>query len=253
MKKYMQKDLLKIEVYDTRHQMGTAAANAVAGYITDLKKRKSEINIIFAAAPSQNEFLAELKTMDLPWGNINAFHMDEYIGLDENAPQRFGNFLRDRIFADKPFQSVNYLYNRDSTPEDTCKRYAELLSRYPADIIFMGIGENGHIAFNDPPVAKFDDPEDVKTVKLDMMCRNQQVNDGCFETIGQVPTHAITITIPAMMRAEKIFCIVPAASKANAIRAVVKGGITTECPASILRRHPDTTLFCDAESAKYII
>jgi len=248
------KDSLSIEIYDTRANMGAAAADSIAAYIRELHGRKSEINIVFSAAPSQNEFLAELKKKNLPWNNINAFHMDEYIGLDEDAPQRFGNFLKERIFDAVPFKSVNYLYEKEAAPEKICADYTALLEKYPVDIVLMGIGENGHIAFNDPHVAFFDDPEEVKVVSLDQMCRMQQVNDGCFASLDRVPTHAITLTIPAMLRADKIICVVPGPAKANAVKATVNGPITRDCPASILRRHrKEITLYCNTESAKYIL
>ena len=251
--KTLKRDLLNVEVYDSRSEMGAAAAQTVAKYVRKLHKGKREINIVFAAAPSQNEFLASLAASDLPWDSINALHMDEYIGIAKEAPQRFGNFLKERIFDKVPLKSVHYLYEENASPEKVCMDYTQLLETYPPDIIFMGVGENGHIAFNDPHVAHFDDPLDVKIVSLDQACRNQQVNDGCFVTIDEVPTHAITLTIPAMLRAERIFVIVPAPAKANAIKAMADGEITTECPASILRRHANTTLYCDTDSAKYII
>lgn len=251
--KTLKKDALNIEIYETRAEMGAVAARAVADYIRDLHTKQGVVNIVFAAAPSQNEFLAALRRMDLPWQDINAFHMDEYIGIDKDAPQRFGNFLKERIFDAVPFRSVHYLFGEGSSPEEVCESYARLMREYPADIILMGIGENGHIAFNDPHVADFNDPLDVKIVSLDPVCREQQVNDGCFARLDQVPTHAITLTIPAMLRAGRIFVVVPAPAKAKAIEATANGSITPDCPASILRKHRNATLYCDRDSAKYIL
>lgn len=245
---------LQTKIYDTRASMGREAVKAASEKIRELLTQKGEINIIFAAAPSQNEFLASLlQNEQVEWGRINAFHMDEYIGLEESAPQGFGNFLRDRIFGKVPFKTVNYLKGNAADIEGECERYSELLRKYPTDIVCMGIGENGHIAFNDPHVAFFDDPKLVKTVELDQKCRNQQVNDGCFANINKVPTHALTLTIPALMAGTYIFCMVPAKSKAEAVFNTVMSEITEKCPATILRTHENAILFTDSDSAARIL
>lgn len=248
MKTY-RKDLLEIEVFDTRDEMGEAAAADAAEYIDGLLGRQENVNIVFAAAPSQNEFLAGLAAKDLDWKRINAFHMDEYVGLDKDAPQRFGNYLAGHIFDLVPFGSVHYMFDETLTAEQMCSRYADLIRSSRIDIVFMGVGENGHIAFNDPHVARFDDPETVKIVDLDRKCRMQQVNDGCFKTIEDVPKYAITLTIPAMMKAERIFAVAPTALKAEAIGKICNGEITTQCPASILRTHKAATLYTDLPGA----
>ena len=189
-------DLLSVEIFDSRKEMGEAAAKDICERINSLLKTKSHLNMIFAAAPSQNEVLESLTKMDVDWTKISAFHMDEYIGLDPKAPQGFGNFLRTRIFEKLPFGSVNYINPSAKDPYEEAKRYGDLLSNNPVDIVVMGIGENGHIAFNDPPVADFSDPLVAKVVPLDQTCRMQQVHDGCFGSIDEVPTHAITLTVP---------------------------------------------------------
>ena len=251
MKQY-KKELLDIKVYDTRDEMGIHAAKEAADYIRELMKKQEVVNIVFAAAPSQNDFLLHLSKEDVEWGRINAFHMDEYIGLAKDAPQGFGNYLAEHIFNLVPFKSVNYIYDETKTPEQICEDYEKLLNENPTDIIFMGVGENGHIAFNDPHVAFFDDPLGVKIVDLDQKCRNQQVNDGCFATIDEVPTHAITLSIPIMMKAARLFVIVPTALKAEAIGKIYNGEITQSCPASILRTHKAATLYTDIPGAKEI-
>ena len=251
MKQYT-KELLEIKVYDTRDEMGACAAKEAAAYIRELMGKKDEVNIVFAAAPSQNDFLLHLSKEDLDWGRINAYHMDEYIGLAKDAPQGFGNYLAEHIFNHVPFKSVNYIYDETKTPEEICESYEKLLTENPTDIIFMGVGENGHIAFNDPHVAFFDDPLGVKIVDLDQKCRNQQVNDGCFATIDDVPTHAITLSIPIMMKAERLFVIVPTALKADAIGMIYNGEITQACPASILRTHKASTLYTVVAGAAQI-
>ena len=238
---------LLVRVFDTRADMGKAAAEHAAEMIRTVAAQKDEINIIFAAAPSQNEFLATLREMkDLPWEKINAFHMDDYIGLPADAPQGFANFLRRSIFDLVPFKKVYCMNGQNPDPQAECDRYARLLKEHPADIIFMGIGENGHIAFCDPPVADFNDPLDVKVVELEGRCRQQQVNDGCFPTLDEVPTHALSLTIPLMMRVPHMMLVAPTALKAQAIYGTVRGPITTEVPASIVRTHEGgATLYTD--------
>jgi len=243
-------DQLNCEVYDSRSSMGAEAAEQVAAKIRELQSRRDEVNIIFAAAPSQNEFLAGLLGADgIDWGGINAFHMDEYIGLTPGAPQGFGEFLRERLFSRAAFKSVSYIDGNAADIGAECGRYARLLGAYPPDIVCMGVGENGHIAFNDPHAALFNDPEAVKVVELDEKCRMQQVNDGCFDSIENVPTHAVTLTIPALMRGKAIFCVVPARSKAWAVRDTLRGEISGRCPASVLRTHADARLYLDQDSA----
>jgi glucosamine-6-phosphate deaminase len=205
--------------------------------------------MIFAAAPSQNDFLNVLIEQGIDWRRINAFHMDEYIGLPANAPQRFGSFLNEKIFSKVPFASFNYINGNAADPDAECERYAELLIQNPPNIVCMGIGENGHIAFNDPHAADFDDPKQVKVVDLDLECRQQQVNDGCFPKLNDVPTHAVTLTIPALMAGKHIFCMVPGKNKARAIHDTLLGEVSEQCPASILRKHPNAVLFLDEDSA----
>lgn len=252
--KEMTVDKLKVKVYSSRDEMGKGAAADVTNKIKELLAEKDEINMLFAAAPSQNEFIASLLAdKDIDWTKINAFHMDEYIGLSDDAPQRFGNFLKERIFSKVPFKSVHYINGGAKDVDAECERYTQLLKQNPIDIVCMGIGENGHIAFNDPHVAFFDDEKWVKVVDLDMKCRTQQVNDGCFANIDEVPTHAITLTIPALVATEYAYCIVPAPTKAEAVKNTVEGPITEDCPASILRKHDNAILYTDPDSAKHIL
>ena len=245
---------LKVKLYEDRKDMGSASAAEMSTALKSLLREKDEVNVIFAAAPSQNEFLEALvRAEGIDWKRVNAFHMDEYIGLDEKAPQRFGNFLKERIFGKVPFGSVHYLDGNAKDPEKEGRRYADLLGRHPVDIVCMGIGENGHIAFNDPHVAKFDDAMSVKVVMLDERSRNQQVHDGCFSRISDVPTHALTLTIPALVSANYIFCVVPDATKAKAVKRALTGEIDESCPASILRTHDKAVLYIDKNSASEIL
>lgn len=248
--KEFKKDKLNVKVFETRKEMGLVAGREIANKIIELQNEKDEINIIFAAAPSQNEVLETLVSIkEIKWNKINAFHMDEYIGLDENASQRFGNFLKNAIFGKVNFKSVNYINGNVDDIDKEFERYTKLLTEHPTDIVCLGIGENGHIAFNDPPVADFNDKVMIKAVKLDEICRQQQVNDGCFETIDKVPTHAITLTIPALCKGSYMFCSVPAITKANAVRAMLNDEISEKCPATILRNHKNAYLYCDADSS----
>lgn len=249
--KEFKKDKLLVKCYDSRANMGAAAAEDVAAKIKEMLKDKDELNIIFAAAPSQNEVLAALVAdKSIPWEKINAYHMDEYIGLKSDAPQAFGQFLKDHIFKKVPFKSVNCLNGECNDPKAECERYGKLLDEHPVDIVCLGIGENGHIAFNDPPVADFGDKVNVKIAELDSICRNQQVHDGCFQSLDEVPTHALTLTIPALTRAKAMFCVVPAATKADAVQTVLTSDKVGEfCPATILREHESAVLYLDPDSA----
>ena len=246
-------DKLHVYTFDTRKEMGDCAGAQAAEVIGALLAEKDEVNIIFAAAPSQNETLAALKSADIDWTRINAYHMDEYIGLPDEHPAGFRNFLKAALFDDLPFKSVNLLNGNAPVIEEEIARYEALLREHPVDVCMLGVGENGHIAFNDPWVADFDDPALVKIVPLDEKCRNQQVHDGCFAELSQVPTHALTLTIPALTNAKHMFCTVPAATKADAVKAMLSGEVTIDCPASILTRHADARLYTDRDSAQHIL
>lgn len=247
------KDKLKVKVFENRTLMGEDAAKDIKNAIVTLLKEKEEINMIFAAAPSQNDMLkALISDKDIAWNRINAFHMDEYIGLSKDAPQGFGNFLKEHIFGLVDFKSVNYIDVSATDPQKESQRYAKVLEQNPTDIVVMGIGENGHIAFNDPPVADFNDSLAVKPVKLDQVCRQQQVNDGCFESIDKVPTHAITLTVPTLVKPKYLFCVVPAKTKAKAVYQTLNGNIEESCPASILRTHHNAVLYLDSDSAQLL-
>lgn len=244
--KTAQVDSLQVNIYPTRQEMGASAGQAVTDRINELLADKPAIRMIFAAAPSQNELLAYLaQSPDIDWSRIDVFHMDEYVGLSEQAPQRFGTFLREHLFDHVKPRTVNLI---DSAADDAEQEYTKRLTEAPIDIICLGIGENGHIAFNDPPVADFNDPSVIKRVQLDDICRQQQVNDGCFPTFDDVPEEALTLTIPTLMAGSTLFCVVPGPTKRDAVYQMLTGPITTACPASILRTHPNCTLYVDEAS-----
>jgi glucosamine-6-phosphate deaminase len=251
--KELKVDNLEVKIYSDRLSVGRAAADVVCIQIFQLLKEQGFVNMIFAAAPSQNEFLeALIGRTDVDWKHINAFHMDEYIGLPVGHSALFSSFLKKQLFEQLPFHTVNYINGSAVDVKSECERYADLLLKYPPDIVCMGIGENGHIAFNDPPVADFNDLMMVKVVELDAECRQQQVNDGCFPGLDKVPTHALTLTIPALMGGKYIFCIVPGKNKAKAVYNTLNYEINEHCPASVLRRHPQAVLFLDNESSSLL-
>ena len=244
---------LEVKIYKSRQLMGLVAAKIFIEQLDLLLKTQDKVNVIFAAAPSQNEFLQVLKeNKNLNWEKVNVFHMDEYIGLAQDAPQGFGNFLKEKLFDHLPFGSVNYLNGNEEDVEKECERYSNLLAQYPADIVCMGIGENGHIAFNDPPVANFNDSKMVKVVELDLECRQQQVNDGCFTSLNEVPVNALTLTIPAMMKAKFIYCMVPGERKAKAVYNTLNQEKIEKFPSTILRSHPNAILFLDKDSSSLL-
>ena len=246
-------DKLIVKKYATRAEMGAGAARDAEKVISGILAEKGEINIIFAAAPSQNELLENLSASTLiDWSRVNALHMDEYLGLPEGDSHTFGAYLHDHLFGQKLFRSVHYI-GSGSDPEEVCRRYTEILRQFPVDVVCLGIGENGHIAFNDPWAAEFHDPKAVKVVELDPVCRMQQVNDGCFSAIDDVPARAVTLTIPSLTAAKHMFCVVPAAAKADAVKNTVYGPVNEACPATILRCHPSAVLYCDADSGAYLM
>lgn len=243
-----QLESLRVRRYASRAEMGKAAGEYAAELARELLAKRETITILFAAAPSQNEMLEAFMASDLDFTRIHALHMDEYIGLPKGAPQRFARYLDVHAFSLKAFASVQYLSEGDEDGETVCSRYEEILARHPLDIAFIGLGENGHIAFNDPHEADFEDPKRVKVVTLDGRCRQQQVNDGCFAALNDVPRYAVTLTIPAIMAAPRLVCTVPAAAKAEAVTHSAYAPISTACPGTILRRHAGCVLFCDEQS-----
>ncbi|MFC6645322.1 glucosamine-6-phosphate deaminase [Granulicella cerasi] len=234
-----------------RDALGVAAAQDVATELRHLLQKQATVRVVFAAAPSQSSMLAALcAAPDIEWTRVVAFHMDEYIGLPEAAPQRFGNFLRRHIFDLLPFAAVNLL-DTTGDPEVAATKYAALLHEAPIDIVLCGIGTNGHLAFNDPP-ADFNDAKSVKVVELDLACRQQQVDDECFDALAEVPHQALTLTVPRLMKSGAMFCSVPGAFKREAVQQALEGPLTETCPASILRQHPRCKVYLDEESASLL-
>lgn len=251
--RYFVVEKLKVKVFQDRKALGQAAGEEVATRMKELLKEKKNLFMVFASAPSQNEFLEALsRSHGIDWKRVTAFHLDEYVGLPSEAPQSFGHFLRERLFRKVCPGRVHYLNGMAEELEGEFYRYADLFKDHPFDIACLGIGENGHLAFNDPAFADFNDPMKVKVVELDPISRNQQVHDSCFECLEQVPRKALTLTIPAILSANYTYCMVPGSTKADAVRKTLRGPISTECPASILRTHKDAILYLDNDSAKLV-
>ncbi len=238
----------RIHVHDSREGAGRAAG---AGITAELQRRladQPEVRIVFAAAPSQQVMLAYLAgSTGIDWGRVTAFHLDEYVGLPAGDPRQFGPWLRRRLFDRVPLRAA-HLIATDAEPERAAAGYAALLGIAPIDIICLGIGVNGHLAFNDPPITDFDDPQAVKVVNLDLASRRQQVDDGCFSSLAEVPTVAITVTIPPILAAQRLYCVVTGPAKRMAVTRALRGSIDPACPASALRLHPRCEVYLDAEA-----
>lgn len=246
----LQIDQLRIEIYPDRHSLGTAAAHAVARAMREALAQKDQIFMAFAAAPSQNEFLAILASIKgLDWPRVATFQLDEYVGLSPDKPQRFANFLQTHLYRHVNPGLTHFLDGNARSLDGECDRYSKLLECYPLDIACIGVGQNGHIAFNEPGEADFSDDQMVRIVDLDPGSRMQQVQDGCFARVEEVPRSALTLSIPAIVKSAQIYCIVPGSHKAQAIRDTLRSPISSTCPASILRRHQQATLYLDQEAA----
>jgi glucosamine-6-phosphate deaminase len=245
-------DSLAVAVYSTRTEMGGAAANYVADHLRQLLKSQEEVRIVVGSAPSQDEFfefLTSPSNLDgVDWSRVVVFHMDEYIGLPADHPQNFRAYQRDHLLANANVKTFHEIHGEASDIEAECERLTALLTENPIDLVCLGIGENGHLAFNDPP-GDFNDSRWVKVVELDATCRQQQVNDGCFSILDDVPTHAITLTLKVFQSALKLSGVVPASSKAAAVLATIEGPVSPACPATLMRLHPDARLFLDSDSA----
>jgi glucosamine-6-phosphate deaminase len=240
---------MNIHIAENRAELGSAACHAIAAALRARIAAKGTVTVAFAAAPSQNETLAALAALPgIEWSAVTAFHLDEYAGAKPDSSWSFRRFLREHIF-DRARPRVFYAIQGEAAdPPAECRRYGALLPKEGFDIALLGIGENGHLAFNDPP-CDFEDPEPVKIVTLDKSCRIQQVHDGAFATLNDVPKQAFSLTIPTLMAAHEVFVMVPGPAKAAAVKASVEGPLTRQCPASILRQHPRAELFLDRDSA----
>ncbi|MDW3652129.1 MAG: glucosamine-6-phosphate deaminase [Bacteroidia bacterium] len=253
MNKQMKIDQLKLEIYPDSIQLGKAAAQFVTKHLKEAIDTQGKARMILATGTSQFTFLEALKKENLDWSKVSVFHLDEYIGLPPTHPASFRKYLKERILDELKPGQVHFLAGDAEDIDKEMGRYSSLLKTQPVDIACIGIGENGHLAFNDPPVADFEDPLTVKIVELDEDCRKQQFGEGWFPSLDKVPRTALTLTIPAIMSARIISCVVPEARKARAVKNSLYNEIETSCPASILRRHPHASLFLDEESSAELL
>lgn len=241
---------LKVQVYPDRTAAGLAAAGSVADTVSKLQREQDTISVVFATGASQFAILEALTGMTgLPWNRIVGFHLDEYVEIPAGHPASFRRYLRERLTSLVPLRRFFEIDGDAKDPEAVCREYARQLRLANPGICLLGIGENGHLAFNDPGEADFEDPEDVKIVALDAHCREQQAAEGWFKSAAEVPERAITLTIPAILRLPKLVVSVPGSRKADIVRRTLEEAVSTDCPATILRTHPDSTLYLDEDSA----
>ncbi|MDD2381871.1 MAG: glucosamine-6-phosphate deaminase [Mariniphaga sp.] len=245
----IKKEQLIIKIFPDREEVGKAAAVSVAEKINTAIDEKGHSNLILATGASQFQFLEQLQQQTIDWKKVTVFHLDEYKGLPDTHPASFRKYLKDRILDIVQPKQVYFLNGDVPDLESEIFRYENLLKTHPVDVACIGIGENGHIAFNDPPVADFNDHRLVKLVELDEGCRRQQLGEGWFPSFDDVPTHALSLTIPAIMNCKHISCVVPDERKAEAVYRTLNDEISTACPASILRVHPNCILFLDKKAA----
>jgi len=238
---------MKTEIFKTKEELGQAAARQGAELINKAIAKNGVANIIVATGASQFEMLASLIREDIDWSKVTAFHLDEYIGLPMTHPASFRKYLKERFVSKVPLKEFYYI-NGEGDISTECSRLNALIARYPIDVAFVGIGENGHLAFNDPP-ADFDIEDPYLEVDLDDDCRKQQLGEGWFNSFEEVPKKAISMSIKQILKSESIICSVPDKRKANAVKNVVLGKVTPDVPASILQTHPQTTLYLDAGSS----
>lgn len=241
---------LRVEVHPNQESLGAAAALAAAEAMKKLAASLKSFGVIFATGVSQQDTLEALTRIEgIPWDRVQGFHLDEYIGLPIDHTASFRRYLRENLTQKVDLMAFHEVDGTASDPDRICHLYAEKLAAANPRLCLLGIGENGHLAFMDPAVADFNDPRDVKVVRLDAACRAQQVAEGWFNNLEAVPECAISVTIPAMLRVPKLIVSVPGSRKAAIVRRTLEEPISTECPATILRTHPDATIYLDQESA----
>ena len=242
---------MDVRVFDDSRTLGRHAAAEAASAIHDAVAARGTARVIAATGASQFHFLHSLTTTPgVPWHGVELFHLDEYLGLAATHPASFRRYLQERLIGPAGIERA-HLIDGEGDPELVCQAAGREISSAPIDVAFVGIGENGHLAFNDPP-ADFDTREPYLVVELDEACRRQQVGEGWFRSIDQVPTRAISMSVNQILASRRILCIVPDRRKAEAVAASVHGPVTPRVPASILQTHADTTLFVDRESASLL-
>jgi glucosamine-6-phosphate deaminase len=243
-------DRLAVSIYPDRREAGVASAAEASAIIRAAIAKDNRAAVVFAAAPSQNEFLAQLRAdSSIDWRRVTAFHLDEYAGIPAAHPASFRRFLRERLMDHVPLAAFHQLAGDAPDLDAEADRYQRLLAEQPPVLVALGIGENGHLAFIDPGECDFHDPRDVRIVNPDDACRRQQVHDGSFECVEDVPRRALSLTLPFFLRTPHAVATVHGTAKAPAVRDTLEGPIDPRCPASILRRHAGAALFLDRDSA----
>lgn len=246
-------DSLRVRVYANQEHLVQEVAREVQSYFQETINAHGSAAAIMATGNSQIQFLDQLVRLGgVDWSKVTLFHMDEYLGIGADHPASFRHYMRERVENRVHPRAFHYLEGDSLQPIKECERYSQLLRSQRIDLCCLGIGENGHVAFNDPPVADFKDARSVKIVQLDQPCRQQQVNEGHFPDLQSVPQFALTLTIPALCAAKKMICIAPEKRKAQAVKNTLQGPISTACPASILRQQAHATLLLDADSASLL-
>ncbi|MGA8530528.1 MAG: glucosamine-6-phosphate deaminase [Acidobacteriaceae bacterium] len=241
---------MRVRVYPNAKAVGQAAAEAVAAALRKLSTERDVIGVIFATGASQIATLEALTSIpDLPWEKVHGFHMDEYIGIDENHPASFRRYMREKLTSRVSMAAFAAMDGSAADLGRVQDEYMEKLSAADPQICLLGIGENGHLAFNDPGEADFDDPDPMKVVTLDRACREQQLAEGWFPSFDEVPKQALTLTIPTLLKVPKLVASVPGRRKAASVRRTLRDPISVDCPATILRTHRDVTIYLDDESA----
>lgn len=239
-----------VRIHPDREGLGRLAAREVGDELRRLLAAQDRVRMLFAAAPSQSAMLRALTAEPgIDWSRVTAFHLDEYVGLPKDSPRTFGNWLRSEIFDPVAVGEI-HLMDAEDAVDRLLADYPAKLAEAPVDIACIGIGVNGHIAFNEPSIADFKDPLAIKLIDLEETSRRQQVDDGCFPSLDDVPRHAVTLTVPTILASHRIFCVAPGASKSAAVCATLLAGVSTRWPCTVLRTHPRCTLYADAPSAR---
>ncbi len=244
---------MNVEIFDTKEELGVQSAQDATNKIKQAIQKKGTANIILATGASQFETLNNIvETTDINWSKVVMFHLDEYVGMPETHPASFRKYLKERVLKNVPdLKAVHFINGDSGDTKQECKRLNKIISEHPVDVALVGIGENGHLAFNDPP-ADFDTEEPYIVVELDEACRRQQMGEGWFDTVEDVPEQAISMSIKQILKSKRIICSVPDKRKATAVKHCLEGEVSNLHPASILQKHDNCTIYLDKDSASLL-
>ena len=244
-------DRMTVRVFESNQALGLSAAEDFDKLVSPILASQGHAAVIFASANSQLTFFSSLLKRKIEWSKISIFHMDEYLGMTDQHPASFSRFIREKLVNFIQPAAFYPLRGDEPNVDAELRRYADLMQKHPPDLSILCVWENGHLAFNDPP-ADFKTTKIIHTVNLDLACRKQQVGEGHFETLDDVPKQALSLTVPALLAPKHVLAIVPEKRKAEAVRAALKGPVSPRCPASILRTRPNVTMYLDRESASLL-